>query len=78
LSGLLDVYEGVIEGSTLRFDNLGSGTFWTTPDGTSYAFRLEYDLVATDGVREARVFDSTDGGSTWTLYQRTEYRMVGR
>ena len=78
LSGLLDVYEGSIQDATLRLDNLGSGTFWTTPDGTTYAFRLEYDLVPEDGIREARVFDSTDGGATWKLYQRTEYRRVRR
>ena len=77
LSGLMDVYEGHIDGDVLHLDNLNSKTFWTTPDGSEFAFRLEYDLEEEGGVREGRVFSSSDGGSTWDLYQRTEYRRVG-
>lgn len=76
LAGLLDEYTGTIEDGVLRLDNLASGTFWTTPDGAEFAFRLEYDLNTVEGVREARIYASTDRGASWSLAQRTEFRRV--
>ena len=74
--GLMDVYEGTIEDRKLIVTNLESGTFWVTPEGESFAFKLEIELDAPKGRREVRVFQSTDRGKEWSLFQRTDYRLI--
>ena len=74
--GLMDVYEGDIEDGKLLVSNLETGTFWTTPDGTSYAFRLVIDVVPVDDRRTVEVYSSSDGGEGWSLYQRTVYERL--
>ncbi len=77
LAGLADIYEGQIIDRVLVIDNLESGTFWRTPDGVRFAFRLEIELDVVDEERRARVYASDDGGENWSKFQTTLYRRAG-
>jgi hypothetical protein len=69
--GLMDVYEGRIDGDTLVLDNLRSGTTFPTEDGERY-FRLRLELRS--GERWMRIDASEDGGRSWRPAFRVRYR----
>lgn len=64
IGGLMDIYEGRLEGKRLVMDNLRAGTFWQGGDGKSLAFRLTYDFSGDEGwVLDVEM--SGDKGEHW-------------
>lgn len=61
--GIVDLYEGTIDGNRLVVTNLKSGTFFPIDENTSRAFRIAIDL--TGDTRQMVIHKSDDGGKTW-------------
>ena len=74
LTGLLDVYEGNVEGGQLVLTNLATGTSLKLPDGREAHTRLSADI----GVRGFVVTleSSLDAGATWMVVMTSTYRPV--
>lgn len=61
--GLMDVYEGTIDGDNLVLTNLKSGTFFPNESSGWRAFRITFELKS--GERLMIVEKSDDGGKNW-------------
>lgn len=74
--GLMDIYEGHVEGNVLIMDNLRSDTSFPLPSGVQRHFRLSIDLKAENGVRRMTIDSSDDAGKTWMPRFKASYRNV--
>lgn len=73
VSGMMDFYEGALDGKKLIFTNLKSQTFYRLSDGREPAFRLIYDLENSQA--PSLDFDwSFDEGKSWSTFQRITYK----
>lgn len=62
--GIMDIYEGNIEGDKLVLTNLKSGTFFPIGDGAWRGFKLMIDLTG-ETQRTFIVHKTDDGGQSW-------------
>ncbi len=72
--GIMDIYEGKLEGDHLVMDNLRSGTHFPISDGVWRAFRLDIELTQPN--RKIVIDKSDDGGKTWQPAFVAEYKKV--
>ena len=73
--GIMDLYEGVLDGDQLVFTNLKSGTFFPVGEGRWRAFRLTVEIKTPK--RQIAIEASDDGGKNWfpafrVLYERAD------
>lgn len=61
--GIMDIYEGTIEGENLVMTNLKAGTTFPIGEGVWRAFRLTIELKADE--RKMIIDASDDGGAHW-------------
>ena len=71
--GILDIYEGDLEGNTLQVDNLATATRFETAGGARMAFRLTWEFVSETSYRQT-IDLTTDEGATWAPFMRSDYR----
>lgn len=69
--GIMDIYEGQVEGDKLTATNIGKGTHFPTQDGDVMEFRLNMTLVG--GTRVTDINLTTDSGKTWNQFYRLTY-----
>lgn len=62
--GIMDIYEGNIDGGKLVSTNLKSGTFFPVGDGKWRGFKLSLDLTG-DSERVMVVEKTDDNGTSW-------------
>jgi len=62
--GLMDIYEGNLEGKKFVVTNLRAGTHFPSGDGGNIHFRLTFEEINNDN-REFLVERSSDEGETW-------------
>lgn len=73
--GMLDVYEGRLEGGVLTASDQHTGTHFRLPGGKHYMFTLIQQGEDDDHFTVA--FDaSSDGGQTWEKFSASEYTRV--
>ena len=73
--GILDLYQGEIEGDKLVVDNLDAGTFFPIDENTWRGFRLTMELKPD---RRWMWIDKTDdNGKTWQPAFKSEYVKAG-
>ena len=73
--GILDLYQGEIEGDRLVIDNLEAGTFFPIDENTWRGFRLTMELKPD---RRWMWIDKTDdNGATWQPAFKSEYVKTG-
>lgn len=72
--GVMDIYEGGIEGDNLIMSNLRSKTFFPVGENTWRAFKLVMELKSPTRIME--VLKSDDGGTTWEPAFRVTYTLI--
>lgn len=72
--GVMDLYEGVLEGDTIVFTNLAAGTSFPVAEGVWRHFRLTLELK--EGPRKMHIEKSDDGGKTWRPAFRVTYNRI--
>ncbi|RMB08536.1 uncharacterized protein DUF1579 [Eilatimonas milleporae] len=72
--GLMDIYEGMLDGNRLILTNLKSGTGFPTEDGGMLNFRLTYTVDR--DMRTMTVEASSDAGANWFDYYHISYERV--
>ncbi|SDE41994.1 DUF1579 family protein [Kordiimonas lacus] len=70
--GIMDMYEGTLEGDAIVFTNLKSGTTFPVGDGIWRNFRLTLELKSP--TRMLHIEKSDDGGASWQKAFRITYR----
>ncbi len=70
--GLMDIYEGELEGETLVLTNMRAGTDFELQDGRRMNFRLTIPVAGDE--RIAMVDQSVDSGETWRAFYRLTYK----
>ncbi|WP_417460852.1 DUF1579 family protein [Kordiimonas sp.] len=69
--GIMDVYEGTLEGDKLVMTNLKSGTTFPMGNGVERAFRLTIKIATPK--RMMTIDASDDGGTTWMPAYKLTY-----
>jgi hypothetical protein len=71
--GILDIYEGDLEGNTLLVDNLATATRFETASGARMAFRLRWEFLSESSFRQT-IELTRDEGANWAPFMRNSYR----
>lgn len=69
--GIMDMYEGTLEGNSIVFTNLKSGTTFPAGEGKWRNFRLTLEL--TTPTRRLHIEKSDDAGASWQPAFRVTY-----
>ena len=75
-AGLMDIYEGSLEGGRLILTNEKSGTFYKQPDGGAIKFRFTYEF-GDDDTFTLTIHQSPATESDWQPFFRFEYERAG-
>ena len=70
--GLMDIYEGELEGETLVMTNMRAGTDFELQDGRRMNFRLSIPVAGDN--RVVMIDQSVDSGETWAPFYRLTYK----